>query len=59
MYRDGVAKVKVYLELKLACDVKINKKGLFYLCWQPSRVWSPQLNDAVDVETKDMHRVAD
>ena len=29
VYRDGAAKVKAYLELKLARDVKIQKKGFF------------------------------
>lgn len=57
--RDGVVKVKAHLELKLARDVKIHKKGFFYSCWQPRKIWDPQLNSTGVLEAKDVHRVAD
>lgn len=59
MSRDGVEKVKAHLELKIARDVKIHRKGFFYVCWQSRKIWDPQLKGAGDLETKDMYRVAD
>lgn len=32
VYRNGVAKVKAYFELKLSRDVEIHKKGFFWAC---------------------------
>lgn len=50
--RDGAAKVQSNLELKLARHTEIYKKGFFYICWQPRKIWVHQLNGAGDLEKK-------
>jgi len=54
VYRDGAAEVKAHFEVKLVRDVKIYKEGCFYAYWHPRKIWDPHLNDAGDLETKDM-----
>lgn len=58
--RDGAAKVQINLELKLARHAETYKKGFFYICWQPRKIWVHQLNGAGDLEKKKTcTRVAD